>query len=157
MTQSWPRYTIIDSDTHVTEPADPPGLPDEKPRLAKQLSDARDRPDDGAPDRMRLPSTRAPVWEAYLRGEGARYTKERRHRRGRPYTAAIVFEELDSYAVTPAERRILHHELVVQTGEHLRFDPHDFVAVQEASLRAWAPVAHRASSQPGAYTRGRRR
>lgn len=141
----------------VEGPADPPGLPDDKPRLAKQLSDARDRPDDGAPDRMRLPSTRPHVWEAYLRQEGARYAKERRHRRGRPYTAAIVFEELDGYAVTPAERRLLHAELVVQTGEHLRFDPHDFVAVQEASLRAWAPIAHRASSQPGAYTRGRRR
>ena len=41
------------------------------------------------------------------------------------------------------ERRWLMRELVVRTGQFVRFDPHDFVAVQEEALAAWAPIAQR--------------
>jgi len=39
----------------------------------------------------------------------------------------------------------------------VRFDPHDFVPVQEEALRAWHPIASRTSSTPGRWTRPYRR
>ena len=77
--------------------------------------------------------------------------------RGSPYTPTVSLWELDAWPVTPVERRWLQRELVVRTGHLVRFDPHDFVAVQELSLQAWAPVAQRMSGSPGAWVRPMRR
>jgi hypothetical protein len=46
---------------------------------------------------------------------------------------------------------------VIRTGAFVRLDPLDFVVVQEEALRAWEPIAARASSSPGAWYRPARR
>jgi hypothetical protein len=46
---------------------------------------------------------------------------------------------------------------VIRTGAFVRFDPHDFVVVQEEAIRAWAPHAARASATPGRWSRPHRR
>jgi hypothetical protein len=138
-------------------PPTPPGIPPRDEPLARKVSHKRDMPEDGAPDRLKLPSPRAEVWQRYLAREGQRYEGARRFRRGQPYTPDISLDELDRYAVTPVERRALFAELVIKTGEVVPFDPLDFVRVQEAKLRAWAPLANRASSRPGSWSRSGRR
>ena len=80
-----------------------------------------------------------------------------KYRRGSLYTPTVSLWELDAWPVTPVERRWLQRELVVRTGHFVRFDPHDFVAVQELALQAWAPIAQRMSGNAGSFTRPMRR
>jgi hypothetical protein len=141
----------LDAET----PEDPPGLP-APPPLRKTLS-PRDKPSDGSPDRMKLPPTRLAPWEAFLQREQHRFQGPARFRRGKPYTPATTLIELDTYRIPPNERRLAFRELVIKTGQVVPFDPEDFVHVQEAALDAWAPIASRASSQPGAWGRAERR
>jgi len=136
-------------------PADPPGLPGRTP-LRKKLS-PRDQPSDGSPDRMKLPPPRPQPWQSYFEREGHRYRGASRFRRGKPYTPAMTLLELDGYRITPDERRLCFYELVIKTGQVVPFDPLDYVAKQSISLDAWAPIAQRASSQPGAWGRAQRR
>ncbi len=138
-------------------PKDPPGVPAKDESLTRRVSDRRDLPADGSPDLLKLPSPRAEVWQRYLARESVRYAGPQRFRRGRPYTPSLTLEELDGYAVTPDERRALFAELVLKTGEVVHLDPHDFVVVQEAGLRRWAPVAERASSRAGSWSGSARR
>ncbi|HTJ82236.1 MAG TPA: hypothetical protein VL400_10960 [Polyangiaceae bacterium] len=137
-------------------PEDPAGLPDAKPPLRKRLS-PRDQPSDGSPDRMKLPPPRPEPWQTYFEAEGHRFQGAGRFRRGQPYTPASSLLELDGYRITPDERRIAFRELVIKTGQVVPFDPLDYVATQERALDAWAPIAERASSQPGAWGRAQRR
>lgn len=134
------------------EDAAPPAVP-----LAKRLSDPRDLPAEGSPDRAVLPSIHAERWEQWLAERGEPYPPQQRLRRGKAYTPALSLLELSDYAVVPYERRILHRELVLKSGDHLPLDPRAFVPVQEAQLDAWAAPARRASSQPGSWGRARRR
>ena len=83
--------------------------------------------------------------------EEERFQGERRMRRGQPYTPEQTWIELDSYQVTPAERRTLYREIVVKAGASLHFDPVDFVAQQEAALSALGSLCGKASSVPGAW------
>ncbi len=125
--------------------------------LGRELSDARDLPSDGSPDRMTLPTISFPDrWKAYFDRERSRFQPHLRYRRGQPFVPSTVFTELDRFPMLPAERRMLHRELIVRTGQHVRFDPHDFVPVQEEALRAWGPIAYRASSVGGSFNRARR-
>lgn len=133
------------------EPADPAAIPREDQTLERQVGDPRDAPADPAPDRLKLPAGRAEVWRDYLRREGPRYDSGARFRRGERYTPALSLDELDRYCITPTERRTLFYELVLKTGEVVRFSTDDFVAVQQEALRSWAPIAQRASSQPGSW------
>lgn len=127
------------------------------PSLSRMVSDSRDRPSEGAGDTATLPTIKADRWRAYWIEKGASYRLTAKYRRGSPYTATVSLWELDAWPVTPVERRWLQRELVVRTGQLVRFDPHDFVAVQELSLQAWAPVAQRMSGSPGAWARPMRR
>jgi hypothetical protein len=127
------------------------------PSLSRMVSDSRDRPSEGAGDTATLPTIRADRWRAYWIEKGASYRLTARYRRGSPYTPTVSLWELDTWPVTPVERRWLQRELVVRTGQLVRFDPHDFVAVQELALQAWAPVAQRMSGSPGAWARPMRR
>ena len=142
---------------HIDVPGDvaEPDVGEPKP-LARQLSDPRDMPSDGSPDRMTLPSIQYARWKGYLDRERQRFRADARYRRGQPFTPGVAFTELDRFAMLPAERRLLHWELVVRTGESVRFDPHDFVPVQEEALRSWGPFAYRASSMAGSFGRARR-
>ena len=127
------------------------------PSLSRLVSDPRDRPSEGAGDTATLPTIRADRWRAYWLDKGASYRLTAKYRRGSPYTPTVSLWELDAWPVTPVERRWLQRELVVRTGHLVRFDPHDFVAVQELALQAWAPVAQRMSGNAGSFTRPMRR
>lgn len=133
------------------DPPDPAAIPREDQTLERQVGDPRDAPADPAPDRLKLPAGRAEVWRDYLRREGPRYDSDARFRRGERYTPALSLDELDRYCITPAERRILFRELILKTGEVVPFSTDDFVAMQQESIRRWAPIAQRASSQPGIW------
>jgi len=137
-------------------PPDPKNLPPAKASLAREVSDPRDVPSDGAPDRMKLPTTQSLAWEDYLVREERRYPAALRFRRGQPFTPGVCLAELDRYSLTPRERRILFAELVVGTGACVPLDPHDFVRVQEHAIGQWAPIVNKASSQPGTWGRPRR-
>lgn len=136
-------------DPDVGEPKGPP--------LSRLVSDARDRPSEGSGDTATQPTIRADRWRAYWLDKGASYRLTAKYRRGSPYTPTVSLWELDAWPVTPVERRWLQRELVVRTGQLVRFDPHDFVSVQELSLQAWAPVAQRMSGNAGSFTRPMRR
>lgn len=140
----------------VEEPADPP-LPEDLPALRRISSDPRDRPGAGAPDRMRLPTVDPAVWRAFLAEQEVAFQGERRLRRGKPYTPLLSYAELDTYQITPHERRVLAREILIKTGRHVAFDPVDFVPVQEQALRAMAPLCEKAASQPGAWGKALRR
>ena len=135
-----------------------PDVGDPKPpALSRQVSDARDRPSEGAGDTATQPTIRADRWRAYWVEKGASYRLTSKYRRGSLYTPTVSLWELDAWPVTPVERRWLQRELVVRTGHFVRFDPHDFVAVQELALQAWAPIAQRMSGNAGSFTRPMRR
>jgi hypothetical protein len=132
-----------------------PDVGEPKPApLARLVSDPRDRPSEGSNDVATQPTVRADRWRAYWNEKGADYKPGVKVRRGSPYTPAISLWELDAWPVTPWERRWLQRELVIRTGQVVRLDPHDFVAVQEEALRAWAPIAQRAG---GGWVRPMRR
>ncbi|GAC1561821.1 MAG: hypothetical protein NVS3B10_19440 [Polyangiales bacterium] len=126
--------------------------------LAQVVSDPRDVPGDGAKDQMVRPSTSAAAWKAYWDERKGFYDAKTRYRRGHPYVPVVsLWEMTDGWTVTPAERRLLHRELVVRTGDWIAFDPHDWVAVQEEALKQWEPSARRAGGYPGGWERSRRR
>jgi hypothetical protein len=127
------------------------------PSLSRLVSDSRDRPSEGAGDTATQPTVRADRWRAYWLNKGPSYRLTAKYRRGSPYTPTVSLWELDAWPVTPVERRWLQRELVVRTGQLVRFDPHDFVSVQEASLQRWAPVAQRMSGNAGSFARPMRR
>ncbi len=127
------------------------------PALSRLVSDPRDRPSEGSADTATQPTIKADRWRAYWLDRGPSYRLTAKYRRGSPYTPTVSLWELDAWPVTPVERRWLQRELVVRTGHHVRFDPHDFVAVQELALQAWAPIVQRMSGSAGSFTRPMRR
>lgn len=130
-------------------PPDPP-LPGEPASPARRGA-GRDKPQAGANDVEKLPTANPERWRDFLVAEEVRFQGERRMRRGQPYTPEQSWIELDSYQVTPAERRTLYREIVVKAGASLHFDPVDFVAQQEAALSALGSLCSKASSVPGAW------
>jgi hypothetical protein len=99
------------------------------------------------------PTTDQRAWRAWWTDHGVDMKPGRRFRRGMVYTPAVVHGELDHGLCTPAERRALQWELVIRTGHVVRLDPHDFVVVQQAALREWAPIAQKSGSQHGSWNR----
>jgi hypothetical protein len=136
------------------EPDDP--APPARP-LGQRVSDARDRPSEGSADRPLLPTTDPARWRAWLAARDTPFPPQRRLRKGQAYTPALTLLELSGTTPSPADRVALHRELVIKTGDAHPFDPLGFVPMQSAALDAWAPSAERASSQPGAWGRARRR
>jgi HEAT repeat protein len=130
---------------------------DKPPSLAREVSDARDRPSEGAGDTALLPSIDADRWRAHWIEHAGDYKPGLRYRRGSPYSPAISAWELDALPLTPGERRWLQRELVVRTGQVVRFDPHDFVQVQEEALVEWDKLARRAGGAAGTWSRPTRR
>src|SRR5205085_12503226 len=108
-----------------------------RPTLAKEISDPRDLPGEGAPDALELPTTDVTRWQEWWSEVRENYHNGTRYRRGNPYTPLISWWELDQWRVTPFERRMLQRELVVRTGYYVPFDPFDFVPVQEAAIKQW--------------------
>ena len=142
--------TLVEPD--LEDPVDPPDppLPDLDGK-GKPQRHRRDPPAKGAPDEESMPTQDSARWRAYLEEENVRFQGERRTRRGSPYTPEQSLDELANFQVTPDERRLLYREIVVKSGTDVRFDPVDFVAVQEDAIVALEKVCARASSMPGAY------
>jgi hypothetical protein len=133
------------------------GLGDERPPpLARLVSDPRDLPAEPATETLRRPTVDAERWKAYWAERGESYDKAARYRRGAPYTTLLSHRELDRWPCTPKERKLLHWELVARTRGDVRFDPLDFVSVQEAAVSAWEPIAQRASGEAGRWWSGAR-
>ena len=131
------------------------GEPKPKP-LARVVSDPRDLPSPGTPDSLMRPTLDAERWKAWWLDRREFFDSKLRYRRGHPYSPVVSLWELDGWIVPPAERRLLQREMVVRTGEWVPFDPHDWVVVQEESLKAWEPLARKAAS-PGSWARVRRK
>jgi hypothetical protein len=127
------------------------------PSLAREVSDPRDRPSEGSPDTVTHPTVDPARWRAFWHERGADYKPGSRYRRGSLYTPSVSCWELDTLPLTPGERRQLQRELCVRTGQVVRFDPHDFVSVQEEALAEWAKVARRHGGAAGSWTRPMRR
>jgi len=128
-----------------------------QPALARQVSDPRDMPSEGSTEKVTQPTIDSARWRSFWVERGGEYKPGLRYRRGNPYSAAVSCWELDALPLTPGERRLLQRELVVRTGQHVRFDPHDFVAVQEDALAEWAKLSRRHGSAAGSWARPLRR
>jgi uncharacterized protein (TIGR02270 family) len=146
----------------VSEPPEPDvGDLDPKPKpqsLAEKVSDPRDLPGKGAADSMQQPTMNPERWKAWWKEASNLYQPHARYRRGHPYTPLIsLWEMSDGWVVSPYERRLLQRELIVRTGEHVRFDPHDWIVIQEEALKQWEGPARRASGAAGQWARSMRR
>ena len=149
----------IDPEVLVSTPVidpDPDAAPARAP-LADAVGDPRDRPPAGSKERLEVPSKDPEKWRAYWAEHGRRLDAKLRTRRGKPYSALALFEELDRAPLGPDDRRRVHLELVARTGRHLPFDPCDFVVVQEERLKAWETLAKQGPDAPGSWELGPRR
>lgn len=108
--------------------------------LAALVSEPRDRPPAGSKDTLEVPSTEPERWRAYWTEHGERFDPKLRYRRGQQHSPSVSLYELDGLALSAEDRRRLCRELAARTGKWVRFEPHDFVADQVRSLRAWERV-----------------
>jgi hypothetical protein len=138
----------------LVDPEDPPDPPlPGQPLASEPRRGGRDRdpPSAGAKDSLRLPTSDPARWRAFLVENDVVFQGERRLRRGQPYTPERSLEELDTFQITPEERRTLHREIALKTGHTVPLHVGDFVVKQEAALRALGPICRKASSHPGAW------
>jgi hypothetical protein len=138
-------------DPALTDP-NPEVEPSRRP-LAEIVSDPRFLPPAGSKDQMELPSLDADKWRAYWDAHGKRFDRKQRIRRGQPYSPSVSLYELDRLPLLPEERRRLSRELAARTGKWTFFDPHDFVVIQEGSLKVWEGIVAAAMVTPGAWSR----
>ena len=131
-----------------------PDLGDEPERpasLARRVSHPLDEPSDGSPDIIVRPCTDPAVWNYFWRENAPRFPNGKRCRRGQLYSPHVSLQELDTGSYLLRERRALQRELTWRTGQHVPFDPEDWVAVQARSIEAWTPIVQRASYEPGGW------
>jgi hypothetical protein len=133
--------------------------PDPEPDASRAalMRDADDVPSAGSPETLEVPSVDPARWRAYWAEHGHRHDPKLRLRRGNPYSPSVSLYELDQLPLGSEDRRRLHQELAARTGRITRFDPHDFVLVQERSLHAWARLVGTAGEAPGSWKRPVRR
>lgn len=149
----WEKAEVPAEEIDVPEPPDP-DMGEPKPvKLARLVSDPRDLPGEPAPDVVEQPTTSADRWRAFWIEKSGLFKQGLRYRRGHAYTPLVSLQELDAGPVTPGERRSLQRELCIRTGQVVRLDPLDMVVTQEEALREWLPIAQRASTKPGQWTR----
>ncbi|MEZ4300518.1 MAG: hypothetical protein R3B70_36585 [Polyangiaceae bacterium] len=149
----WETAQIAAEEIDIPEPPDP-DIGEPKPlKLARMVSDARDLPSEPSPEEIQQPTTSVDRWRAWWIEKGAVFKSGFRYRRGHAYTPLVSLQELDSGPCTPGERRSLQRELCIRTGHVVRLDPIDLVVTQEEALKEWLPVAQRASTKPGQWTR----
>jgi hypothetical protein len=138
-------------DKDLPDP-DPDPAPPRRP-LAELVSPPGDLPPPGSPETLEVPSIDPERWRAYWAEHGRRFDPKQRIRRGQPYSPSISLYELDRLPLPPEDRRRLHRELATRTGKLTHFDPHDFVSVQERSLKSWEALVRAAGEVPGSWTR----
>ena len=138
-------------DTSVTDP-DPDAAPPRRP-MVELAGDPRDKPPQGSAEKLEVPSIDPARWRAYWEEHGRSLDAKKRHRRGQPYSPSVSLFELDQLPLSADDRRRLHRELAARTGKVTPFDPHDFVVVQEQSLRAWESIVRATEGVLGSYGR----
>lgn len=148
---------LPDEPIAVPDPPEPDVGEARKTKLAALVSDPRDLPEEPAKERGLRPSRDPSRWRAYLEGLGPELEAAARLRRGRPYAPSVSLAELDEGTSGPEDRRWLARELSMRTGGFVRFDPHDLVAAQEVSIRAFGALVSRAAVTPGRWSRPTRR
>lgn len=149
----WEEAEVPAEEIDVPEPPEP-DIGEPKPvKLARLVSDPRDLPSEPSPDMVQQPTTSVERWRAWWIEKSGLFKQGLRYRRGHAYTPLVSLQELDSGPVTPGERRTLVRELCIRTGQVVRMDPLDMVVTQEEALREWLPIAQRASTKPGQWTR----
>jgi hypothetical protein len=121
--------------------------------LAALVSDPRDLPPPGSAEDVEVPSADPEAWRAFWAEHQHRFDPKLRLRRGNPYSPSVSLYELDQLPLGVEDRRRLHVELAARTGKVTRFDPHDFVRVQEQSLAAWAALIQAMGETPGSWSR----
>jgi len=141
----------------IMDPDVPDPVPDEQPSLAQTVSAPRDQPQAGSPDRIERITRNPQRWLAWWSENGANFERGLRYRRGYAWSPHIVWTELGRALATPADRRLLKHELTLKTGALLLCDPNDFVAHQEFVLAAFEPTASAARGTPGSWSEAQRR
>ena len=137
-----------------TEMADPdPEARGPRRTVAELVSDPRFLPPAGSTETLEVASTDPSRWQAYWVEHGRRYDPVLRLRRGQAYSPYVSLHELDQLTLSPDDRCRLHHELAARTGKITPFHPHDFVAMQEQSLRAWNAIVRATRMTPGVWGR----
>jgi hypothetical protein len=139
-------------EVEVVDP-DPDPDPPARPSLATLVSNPRDLPPAGSPETLEVPSKDPAKWRAYWAEHGGRHEARARLRRGHPYSPSVSLYELDQLALGMEDRRRLHRELAARTGKLARFDPQDFVLVQEQGLAAWGALVKASVETPGSWGR----
>jgi hypothetical protein len=140
---------LDDTPVHDPDPESPP----ERHPLAELVSDPRFLPPDPSKDTIELPSIDPEKWRAYWAEHGRNLDRKLRTRRGQPHSPSVSLYELDQLPLVLDDRCRLHRELAARTGRFARFEPHDFVAVQEQSLEAWAEHVRASKARPGSWGR----
>jgi hypothetical protein len=107
----------------------------------------------GSPETLEVPSIDPARWRAHWAEHGRRHDPKLRLRRGNPYSPSVSLYELDRLPLATVDRRRLHVELAARTGRFTRFDPHDFVLVQERSLAAWGRLVNAVGEVSGSWNR----
>jgi hypothetical protein len=123
--------------------------------LAELLTDERSRPPSGSSEWLEAASVDPARWQSYWRAHGSNLDSKLRTRRGQAYSPSVSLYELDRLRLTPVERRRLHRELAFRTGAVTRFDPDDFVVMQEASLKSWEGIVAARPAPQGAWGKTR--
>lgn len=119
--------------------------------LALQLGETRDSVPEGSPDTIVLPATSQETWSLYWRGNAARFSLGVRYRCGLPASPGGFVDELERAMRTPRDRSLLHRELVMRTGQRVRFDPHQWTSEQHIAIEQWRAVARGCAVQPGTW------
>jgi hypothetical protein len=142
-------------DVEVVDP-DPEPRPPREP-LVSLVSHAEHQPPPGSSETLEVPTTDLARWRAYWAEHGRRFDPKQRLRRGNPYSPSVSLYELDQLPISPEERRRLQRELAARTGKSTRFDPHDFVVIQEEGLATCGAIVSAMVETPGLWGLATRR
>ncbi len=139
---------------HAMDPDVPePNLDGPNSSLESEFNDPRDPAPEGSPDTVILPAVSEEIWRQYWTENAERFSGELRYRCGLPASPEVLVNELEHALRTPLDRRYIHYELMMRTGQRVQFDPHQWVSEQHAALDEWRQVARRCSTRPGTWFR----
>jgi hypothetical protein len=120
--------------------------------LARLVSPSRDLSSEGSSDTLTMPTMKRKLWLAFWNEWSTRHPTGARYRRGHAHSPRVLSWELDSWTMSPSERKLLQRELVVRTGRVVRLDPHDFVATQQEAIDAWLREIGRTPVSAGSWS-----
>lgn len=117
----------------------------------------RDPAPEGSPDTLELPSRSAERWREYIAAHEAELPRGQRIRIGMPYVPLVSLHQLDRGDHPPLERRALHREIVVRSGQLLWFDERAWVPAQERRIAELRHALGQLGAAPGSFALPMRR